>query len=43
MLRNGEIDMARVIDAVIRLNGIIGVGLISLADDVSDHIRGQIK
>ena len=39
MLTRGEIDLVRVIDAVIRLNGIIGVGLITLADAVASQIR----
>jgi len=39
MILAGQIELTDVIDAVIDLNGIIGVGLIRLADDVSDYIR----
>jgi len=39
MILAGQIELTDVIDAVINLNGIIGVGLIELADYVSDYIR----
>jgi len=39
MILAGKIELTDVIDAVINLNGIVGVGLIRLADDVSDYIR----
>jgi hypothetical protein len=39
LLIDGDITMVGVINAVIKINGIIGVGLISFADDVSRHIR----
>ncbi|MEI8244386.1 MAG: hypothetical protein WCI51_01070 [Lentisphaerota bacterium] len=31
-----------VIDVVVKLNGFIGVGLISLADDIAGYIRSKI-
>jgi hypothetical protein len=43
MLIAGEIDMTSVIAATIEINGIIGVGLITFADDVSNFIRGYKK
>ena len=42
-LREGKLTLAEVIDAVIEINGIIGVGLISLAEDVSRHITSKIS
>jgi hypothetical protein len=33
-----EITLTNVIDAVLEINGLIGVGLISLADDVGKYI-----
>lgn len=39
LLVSGKLTIERVIDRVIQLNGIIGVGLISLADHVNGYIR----
>lgn len=36
-----RLTLTDVIDAVIEINGIIGVGLITLSDRVSRHIRGD--
>jgi hypothetical protein len=41
LLKNGDITLTRVIDRIIALNGIIGVGYISLADDVSKYINDR--
>ena len=38
MLRNGTIALTDVIDAVVAENGMIGVGLVSLAEDISTYI-----
>jgi hypothetical protein len=38
LLIDEVITLTDVIDAVITINGIIGVGLITLADDVADYI-----
>ena len=43
MILAGQIELTDVIDAVINLNGIVGVGLIRLADDVSDYILKGAK
>lgn len=37
------LDLTAVIDAVIELNGFVGVGLISLSDDIAGYIRSKIK
>ncbi len=31
------------LDVVIELNGIIGVGLITLSDDITKHIKSKIR
>lgn len=41
LLIDGEVTLTRVIDRVIALNGIIGVGFITLADDVSNYINDK--
>lgn len=41
MLRNGDFTLTDVIDAVIQLNGIIGVGKYTLADDIAEYIRNH--
>ena len=38
LMKAGELDLYEVIDAVIAANGIIGVGKITLAEQVSDYI-----
>ena len=38
-----DIVVEDVIDAIIKENGIIGVGLISLADAMKEHIHSHIK
>jgi hypothetical protein len=43
LLIDETLSLTDLIDAVIEVNGIIGVGLITLADDMSDYIRGQSK
>ena len=43
LLFEGKLTLTDVIDAVIDANGIIGVGLIGLADDVSDYIKSKIS
>ena len=43
LLRTEELTLTDVIDAVIELNGLIGVGLISLADDLSKYIIDNRK
>jgi uncharacterized protein (DUF2461 family) len=40
-LKDGRYDLTTVIDAVILANGIIGVGLITLADRVATYIRNH--
>lgn len=37
------LNVESVIDAVVKLNGFVGVGLISLADDIAGYIRNKIK
>ena len=39
LILDNELNLADVLDIIIRLNGIIGVGLITLADQVSEHIK----
>lgn len=41
LLISGDVTITRVIDRVIALNGIIGVGFITLADDVSTYINDK--
>lgn len=38
-LKAGKFTLTDVIDAFIELNGIIGVGRITLADDIRDYIN----
>lgn len=38
-ITNGDLVLTDVIDAVIDLNGIIGVGLITLGDDIQKYIQ----
>jgi hypothetical protein len=42
ILKEG-LEIATVIDAVIELNGIIGVGLISLGDGLKEYVHNKIK
>lgn len=37
LLKDGDVTIERVINRVIQLNGIIGVGLISLGDYLKDY------
>ena len=41
LLTNGKITLTNVVDAVINLNGIIGVGLITLGDDLNQYVRSH--
>ena len=43
LLVDNDIVIEDVIDAIIKENGIIGVGLITLADDLVKHIHSHIK
>jgi len=43
LLEKEEITLSDVIDAVIELNGIIGVGLISLGDSLKDYCYERAK
>jgi len=43
LLVDNDIVIEDVIDAIIKENGIIGVGLISLADDLVKHIHSHIN
>tara|TARA_R110002020_G_scaffold221850_1_gene430039 strand:+ start:539 stop:721 length:183 start_codon:yes stop_codon:yes gene_type:complete len=38
-ITNGDLVLTDVIDAVIDINGIIGVGLITLGDDIQKYIQ----
>lgn len=40
-LKAGEYTLTGVVDAVISVNGIIGVGLITMAEDVARYIRNH--
>ncbi len=42
-LVDNDIVVEDVVDAIIKENGIIGVGLISLADAMKEHIHSHIK
>lgn len=42
-LVDNDIVVEDVVDAIIEENGIIGVGLISLADAMKEHIHSHIK
>jgi hypothetical protein len=37
-MQNGDLNVERVLDLVIELNGIVGVGLISLADTIYNYV-----
>lgn len=39
LLEHTDMSLTRVLDIVIKMNGIIGVGLITLAENVSNYIR----
>ena len=41
LLKNGAFTLTDVIDAVIEINAIIGVGLISLGEDIERYIINQ--
>ena len=43
LLVDNDIVIEDVIDAIIKENGIVGVGLISLADDLKKHIHSHIN
>lgn len=43
LLENDILNLAEVLDAVIDLNAYVGVGLISLSDNVSKYIRDYPK
>lgn len=38
-ITNGDLVLTDVIDAIIDINGIIGVGLITLGDDIQKYIQ----
>ena len=42
-LVDNDIVIEDVIDAIIKENGIVGVGLISFADGMKEHIHSHIK
>lgn len=42
ILSEHDITLLDVIEVVIETNGIIGVGLITLADELAEHIRSLI-
>ena len=43
LLRDGELTLTDVIDAVIEMNAIIGVGLISLGENIERYIQRRIN
>ena len=43
LLVDNDIVIEDVIDAIIKENGIVGVGLISLAKDLTTHIHSHIN
>lgn len=43
LVAEGELNLTDVIDAVIEINGIIGVGLISLGEELNKYCRGKIN
>ena len=45
LLKSGELTLTDVIDAVIEMNAIIGVGLISLGEDIERYIlhKSEVK
>jgi len=42
MIDNG-ITLADFIDYIVKINGVIGVGLISFGDGVAEYIKNKIK
>ena len=42
-IKHGHFTLVEVIDAVVEINGIIGVGLISLGDDLKKYCYQKIK
>lgn len=43
MLTENKLTLTDVIDAVIDVNSLVGVGLITLSDGISEYIRNKIK
>ena len=43
LLVDNDLNIYDVLDATIKENGIIGVGLITLADEIKDYIHSCIK
>lgn len=43
LVLNKELTITDVIDVVIELNGIIGVGLITLGDGLKEYVYSKIK
>ena len=43
LIVNNDLTLSKVIDRVIELNGIVGVGLISLGDDLQRYVHNKIK
>tara|TARA_R110002020_G_scaffold206695_1_gene412009 strand:- start:481 stop:645 length:165 start_codon:yes stop_codon:yes gene_type:complete len=43
LIASEEIELSDVIDIVIELNGIIGVGLISFGEACQEYINGKIS
>lgn len=43
LVENHNLELKDLIDVVIELNGFIGVGLISLGDDLQNYVHSQIK
>ena len=39
LLKNEDVDIATILDVVIKSNGLIGVGLISLQEGIEQHIK----
>lgn len=39
LLENEDVDIATILDVVIKSNGLIGVGLISLQKGIEQHIK----
>ena len=42
-IKAGHFTLTEVIDVVVEINGIIGVGLISLGDDLKDYCYNHTK
>jgi|TARA_B100001250_G_C19332063_1_gene585156 hypothetical protein len=43
LLVDNDLNIYDVLDATIKENGIIGVGLITLADEIKEYIHSRIK